>query len=257
MTVGLAGYSSGAGASNCVRAFQDGESTHAVGTPGHEEGAREKMARVRMAHFSPDAPNVDVYLDGEPVLSDIEYETVTEYLEIPAGKHTAKVTAAADESTVLFEGEMTAKPDTRYTATAIGEFSGDDAKLQALVLKDDDIVLEQDLARLRVVHASPGSPAIDITAAESDHVLVDSLAFGNVMSVDIPPGEYTIEIRGDTETNDGDVIGTFDLELEENTIQTAFASGYLSTEDEPADRPFDLTVVSDPVEQSTESEKPA
>jgi hypothetical protein len=112
------------------------------------------------------------------------------------------------------------------------------------------------MARLRVVHASPGAPAIDITTATDETVLVDGLAFGDVMAVDVPPGPYTLDIRGDTESNDGDIVASFDVDLEGNTIHTAFASGYLTPEDEPSDKPFDLTVVSDPAQQADRPEQP-
>ncbi|MDY6818604.1 MAG: hypothetical protein SVG88_08085 [Halobacteriales archaeon] len=45
--------------------------------------------------------------------------------------------------------------------------------------------------------------------------------------------------------NDGDIVADFDLELSGGQVYTAFATGYLSPDDEPADVAFDLMVVQD------------
>ena len=48
-------------------------------------GAQAQPAMVRVAHFSPDAPAVDVYVNDDRVLSGVKYKTVSKYLELPAG----------------------------------------------------------------------------------------------------------------------------------------------------------------------------
>ena len=48
---------------------------------------------VRLAHLSPDAPPVDICVDGERVLSDVPYRTVSDYLKLGAGDHTVQVGA--------------------------------------------------------------------------------------------------------------------------------------------------------------------
>ena len=42
-------------------------------------------ARVRAAHMSPNAPNVDVYVDGDVVLEDVPFGDTSNYLELDAG----------------------------------------------------------------------------------------------------------------------------------------------------------------------------
>ncbi|MDQ5809677.1 MAG: DUF4397 domain-containing protein, partial [Actinomycetota bacterium] len=55
----------------------------ALAAPALAQGAGE--AQVRVAHLAPDAPNVDVYVNGDPVLTDVAYTTVSGYLSLPAG----------------------------------------------------------------------------------------------------------------------------------------------------------------------------
>ena len=56
-------------------------------------------AMVRVLHASPDAPAVDVYVDGEKVgapLAGLEFGDLSEYVSLPAGTYDIKVCAAAD-----------------------------------------------------------------------------------------------------------------------------------------------------------------
>ena len=69
---------------------------------------------VRVAHFSPDAPAVDVYVNDDKVLSGVRYKTVSEYLEPPAGSYDlavrpAGLAASSDpviEATAAVEGRQ-------------------------------------------------------------------------------------------------------------------------------------------------------
>lgn len=48
-------------------------------------------AELRLAHFSPDAPRLDLVLDGEIILRDVSFADVTAYLSVEAGEHELKV----------------------------------------------------------------------------------------------------------------------------------------------------------------------
>ena len=202
-------------------------------------------ANVRVAHFSPDAPNVDVYVDDSETLSDVPFRAISDYLELPAGAHTVTITAAGDADTVAFEGEVTVAADTDYTIAAIGELSSEDSEFRPLVLEDDNSEVGSDTARVRLVHAAPDAPAVDVTAAGGDTVLFDGVPFGESGYVEVPAGTYTLGVRGDTDSNDGDVVAEYTVELTGGTVYTAFAGGYLSPGDEDAEAPFDLTVAVD------------
>jgi hypothetical protein len=220
------------------------ETDDGTATPG-------ETAAVRVAHMSPNAPNVDVYVDGSAVLEDVPFGTVSGYLEVPAGERQVEITAAGDPETVVFEGALPVEAGTEYTVAAVGEI-GDmaDEPFEPLVLTDDNSEVGDDTARVRLVHASPDAPAVDVTLASSGDALYDGLAYGESEYVEAPAGDYTLEVRGDTEGNDGDVVGTFDVSLAGGQVYTAFAAGYLTPDDEPADTAFDLFVVQDTGEMS-------
>jgi hypothetical protein len=212
---------------------------------GTETDMETMDASVRVAHFSPDAPNVDVYVDGDAVLEDVPFRAVSDYLAVPAGARTVEITAAGDPDTVAFSGDVDVAGGTSYTVAAIGELTSEDTEFRPLVLEDRVEGPDGDDASVRVVHASPDAPAVDVTVASSGDAIVDGAAFGDSASVAVPAGDYTLEVRPDTMENDGDVVADFDVSLEAGAVYTAFAGGYLSPDDEPADAPFDLTVALD------------
>ncbi|MDS0222329.1 DUF4397 domain-containing protein [Haloarcula sp. S1AR25-5A] len=203
-------------------------------------------ASVRVAHMSPNAPNVDVYVDGSAALEDVPFGAVSDYLEVPAGARTIEITAAGDQDTSVFEGDVTVESGQMYTVAAAGEIGDEaDEAFAPLVLEDDNAAPGADTARLRVVHVSPDAPAVDVTAESTGDTLFDGVAYTESGSVEVPANDYTVQIRGDTENNDGDIVADFDVTLEGNQVYTAFAAGYLSPDDEPADTPFDLIVAQD------------
>src|SRR3712207_9365495 len=69
----------------------------ALAAPALAQGAGE--AQVRVAHLAPDAPNVDVYVNGDPVLTNVAYTTVSGYLSLPAGTQQVTVYATGDTTT--------------------------------------------------------------------------------------------------------------------------------------------------------------
>jgi len=204
-------------------------------------------ANARVAHMSPDAPNVDVYVDGgDPVLSDVAFGAVSDYLDLSAGEHDVEITAAGDASTSVFDDTVTVEADTDYTLVAAGEISDmADQAFEVLVLEDDNSSIGGNMARLRAVHVSPDAPNVDITAGGGSVVLFDDVPYGGSEYTEVEANDYTVEIRGDTDSNDGEVQADFDVSLNGGTVYTAFAAGYLTPDDDPADTAFDLIVAQD------------
>jgi len=215
-------------------------------TGGMADEEMDAPANVRVAHLSPNAPNVDVYVDDAAVLEDVPFGAVSGYLDVPAGTRAVEITAAGDPDTVVFSGDVEVAAETAYTVAAVGELGDDaDEPFQPLILEDDRSAPADDSARLRVVHASPDAPAVDVTVESTGDALFDGVGYLDSGSVTVPANDYTVQIRGDTESNDGDVVADFDVSLEGGQGYTAFAAGYLTPDDEPADTPFDLVVAAD------------
>ena len=64
-------------------------------------GCGTDHARLRVMHASPDAPNVDVLIDGKAVLTDVPYATASNYLTISAGTRRIQVRPASTSTDVI------------------------------------------------------------------------------------------------------------------------------------------------------------
>src|SRR5688572_13621790 len=110
--------------------------------------AAQNEAFVRVVHASPDAPNVDVWVDGETVLTDVAFTAVSDYLALPAGTHNVQVTATGSTDPVI-DADLTLDSGVSYTVAATGLL----ADITATVLTDDRTPAN-DQSKLRVFHAS-------------------------------------------------------------------------------------------------------
>jgi len=166
-----------------------------------------------------------------------------DYLELEPGTYEVMITAAGDADTVVFDEELEIA-EGAFTVAALGELSEENQPFAPAVL-EDDVSDPGDTARVRLVHASPDAPAVDVTVGDGETVLFEGAEFGDAATTEVPGGEYTLEVRPATENNDGDVVATFNVAPEAGNVYTAFAVGYLEPESAPADAPFDLEVVMD------------
>ena len=172
-------------------------------------------AMVRVVHASPDAPNVDVWVDGETVLTDVPFTAVSDYLSVPAGTYNIQVTATGDTTPVI-EADLEFAAGSATTIAAVGLL----ADIGPAVFTDD-ITTADGQAKLRAIHLSPSAPAdVDIAVTEGD-VVVPGLAYPEASGyLTLDAGDYPLEIRA---AGDSAAALEFDVTLEANTNYTAFA----------------------------------
>lgn len=177
------------------------------------------VAWVRLAHFSPNAPEITVNFTptneeaAGAFTSDqfppIGYQTFTEYIEIPAGNYT--VTAQGVEGTV--EEEFSFARGSYFTLAAMGLVLPAEAQAEQQEGEEDGgggfvgffqnlfgegdgdrdrlalqfQLIEDDLTRVpnegetlvRVVHAAPGTEPVDLAVTGEQGTLVNDVQFGN------------------------------------------------------------------------------
>ncbi len=191
-----------------------------LAVPAFAQGGGE--AEVRAAHLSPDTPNVDVYVNDEPVaeLRNVSYGTVSSYLPLPAGAQNVKVYAAGESSKPLVDADLDLRDGAAYTVAAVG--LTEDDSLQAQVYADDNTLPAEEDAKLRVIHASPDVDSVDIGPKNSDD-LFTNLGFPNATRyVEVPAGAYPLE---GTLTGSDEVAFTADAALAPQTVYTAYGIG--------------------------------
>jgi hypothetical protein len=126
------------------------------------------QAQLRVIHASPDAPNVDVLVDDKIAISDVAFKQFNQdYLVVDAGTHNLKVNAVGTATSVI-DANKVLDGGTDYTVLAVGFL----AEIEPLILVDDNTPPTDGKAKVRVIHASPDAPNVDVLV-DDKVVLVD------------------------------------------------------------------------------------
>lgn len=174
---------------------------------------------VRVVHMAPGAPNVDVAVDDHRAFANLAFKAATDYAPVPAGRRNVKVTPANAAQPVVIDANLDLQAGARYTVVATGEGSG----IQALVLNDNIDAPPAGQAKVRLVHASPDAPAVDV-AAQGGPVLFRNVAFRGVGDyANVPAGTYTLEVRPTGQTTA--VLTVPNVALSSGQNVTIFAAG--------------------------------
>ena len=184
--------------------------------------ADDHSTLIRFAHLSPDAPAVDIWLDEGIVLEDVQFKTVSRYLELPTGSRQISITPANETTPVVIDATVVFQENTAYTIAATGLIGEDD--LKPLVLVDDHFV-NVETTKVRFAHIAPDAPAVDV-GPDDGSVLFGDIEFREASDyAQLPADTYDLEVR---------VAGTMDVALsvpdvtlEEGTNYTIFAIGTL------------------------------
>ena len=181
--------------------------------------AADGMARARVVHASPDAPAVDIWVNGSVAFSNAPFKGITNYAELAPGSYQVQVSPTGATEPIVIDATLDLAADTDYTVVAVGEL----ANIEPLVLIDNNAAPAAGKAHVRFVHASPDAPAVDI-AVTGGPVLFSNIPFkgtGDYLPVDA--GTYDLEARlAGTETVALSVPG---VTLEEGNVYTIFAMG--------------------------------
>ncbi len=189
-------------------------------------------ARVRVGHCCPDAPAVDVHVDGDPAFTDIAYKDATDYVEIESGRRHVEV-VPTDGSDPVIDESFSFEEGTEHTALATGLLS----EAELTVLTDEPGEIPSDQAELRCVHVAPDAPAVDIRAADGA-TIARNLTFRSASDYEqLDAGAYTIEV---VPSDGGDaVLELDDVSLSDQTAYSALAVGQM------ADDSLDAIVLED------------
>jgi hypothetical protein len=191
----------------------------ALVAPAFAQGTGQ--AQVRVAHLAPDAPNVDVYVNGDPILTDIPYTTVSEYLSLPAGTQQVTVYATGETTSPVIDTPVKLTAGGAYTVAAVGLVADD--SLTAQVYQDDLRSPDSGNAKVRVVHASPDAGPVDVIP-RGGRALVSGLAFPEASPyAEVPAGSYTLDVNaaGTKKT----ALTVPDATLASGGVYSAFAVG--------------------------------
>ena len=183
-------------------------------------GPSAGVSFVRVSHLSPDAPAVDVWVDGNVVLEDVPFRAVSGYLELSDGDHRIQVTAAGTTSPSVIDATVALEDGKSYTVAATGRL----AEILPTVLVDDRTAPIAAKSHVRFVHASPDAPPVDIRVANGGPTIFSATSFRESAGyTPVDAGTYDLEVR--LSADDMLVLTVPGVELAGGTNNTIFAVG--------------------------------
>jgi hypothetical protein len=185
---------------------------------------RNSTADVRVVHAVSDAPAVDVLLNGNKAIAGLPFADSTAYANLTPGAYNVKVAAAADNSVVVIDADLTLTAGSFYTVLATGSLT--ENTITPLVLADVPRRIAT-AAQIRLVHGSTLAGNVDIYVTANSDISGATPAFSNVPFkaetgyVSLTPGSYVVSVTPAGSKNAA--IGPLRLELAGNKIYTAVA----------------------------------
>ncbi|MNZ52565.1 hypothetical protein D3C78_704140 [compost metagenome] len=170
---------------------------------GSDNDSSPPNATIRISHLAPDAPKVDVRVDGAAFLTAVDYGSSSGLKPVAAGSHEVAVDGilpGGTTTTVIGPVSLELKPDTQYDVLAVGKLAGSgDTAFGPLVIERPNQAPTGGDIRVQVLHAAPGAPAVDIHVTAPGAAL-SSPTLANIPfktysdPLTLPAGEYQIRL---------------------------------------------------------------
>lgn len=180
--------------------------------------------RVRVMHASPDTPPVDIFVDGQKAVTALTFPKDTGYVSLPAGKRNVKVfvSPSTGTGTAALEANLDIVKGKDYTVLAIGEVGK--STLALLPLEDNNATPAAGKAHIRLIHASPDAPAVDVVVAGTTVKVFSNVAFKGVGTyTPVDAKTYNLDVK--VASSGATAKSVTGLELKARTVYTAVAVG--------------------------------
>lgn len=151
-------------------------------------------AHVRIINATPDAPRLDLYQDSNALAFNLDFGTVTSYIQVAPGAYNITANTAGTRQ-ALSTAKTTFTTSGQYTVL-IGNTA---ASLQQLTLADQGQPAPPGQTALRLINQATRAGAVDVYLVPAGQKvnavtpLVTSIAFGtNTGYINVPIGTYSL-----------------------------------------------------------------
>lgn len=179
------------------------------------------MAMIRFVNAADGRSVASLRVDDTVLFDRVSSSTVSPYREFNAtmARFDVRDVALSDTTTIASDDEMLQEGH-RYSVVLMSE----NMSKRILRVLDDEVIPDSGMARLRVIHAAPGGPMLDVRAANGTTELFTDLKFNEGANhVDVLPATVTLEVRA---ANSAPVLLTVpSLPLARGTATTVVLSG--------------------------------
>ncbi len=188
-------------------------------------GSSDTTQQLRIVMASPDAPPVDILIDGTEVATSLAYTNSTAYLTVNSGSRHIQVLTVSN-STSVFDQSISITASANETLVLTGAV----AKLQSLLLTDGTIntTITTGEGDVRVVNASPSMGPADVYVVNAGTSLSGAKPVSSNLSVNQATayqlatiGNYQVFMTQPGTTNV--LLNTGPLALTQSQFQTVIA----------------------------------
>ena len=142
--------------------------------PETDPEIEEGMTALRVVHASPDAPAIDVWIEGAdaPIIENLSYGDDTDYAMVASDNYpiALRVSPSTANDTPVYEGWLNLESQHRTTTIAAGLIGSAASADKFRILKVDEGFGPADngSAIMRVVHAGADAPTVGIDLHDDD-----------------------------------------------------------------------------------------
>jgi hypothetical protein len=153
------------------------------------------VSYVRILHASPDAPPVDIYVNGNMIAQNLPYKQFTGYMTVNPGRYNIQVFPTGQTMNPVVNVNVAVPPGSAYTVAAVGRV----ADIGLLPIPEKYLPVmpmhAANNANVRFIHLSPNAPAVDIMLPNGT-ILFQNVAFKTYTDyISVQPGEYTLLVK--------------------------------------------------------------
>ena len=176
------------------------------------------ISYVRVLNASPDAPAVDIYINGGLIFKNIKFKDFTEYVQLSMGQYKMEVYPVGQMDKPVLAQNIQVPEKQVITIAAAGNF--EDLQLIPYIEGNAD-GLAMNQSRVRVIHLSPDAPEVDVLI--NGQIVFNNIGFMDATDyIKVVSGTYNIVVNL---AGTNDTILTFSLQLNSQKVYTVYVVG--------------------------------
>ena len=176
------------------------------------------ISYVRVLNASPDAPAVDIYINGGLIFKNIKFKDFTEYVQLSMGQYKMEVYPVGQMDKPVLAQNIQVPQKQVITIAATGNF--EDLQLIPYIEGDAD-GLAMNQSRVRVIHLSPDAPEVDVLI--NGQIVFNNIGFMDATDyIKVVSGTYNIVVNL---AGTNDTVLTFSPQLNSQKVYTIYVVG--------------------------------
>ena len=145
---------------------------------------------VRILHAVPNAPNVDVYLNGSLITSNLAFGKISEYSQLLSGEYEFQLFKAGTYVKPLLSQNIQLIANANYTVSIVTLSNN----LYLFRLKDDNVPINKSKSFLRFINLSSNAPLLSLALPNSVTLFNEVEYLESTGYYQLSPGIYNFKV---------------------------------------------------------------